>query len=141
MIRRPPRSTLFPYTTLFRSRYLEVAALGFRRVGERLLARDRGDEHVVPQRVRAAVDVRGRLDRGRVERVQACDVFQDGIELLSEAADFFLGEIEVGELRDVTDFLLGDGHDARLPRRGLYPRRCGSLCAISPPLRSLGSIG
>src|SRR3712207_5136645 len=24
MIRRPPRSTLFPYTTLFRSRYLEV---------------------------------------------------------------------------------------------------------------------
>src|SRR2546430_14149427 len=24
MIRRPPRSTLFPYTTLFRSHYLEV---------------------------------------------------------------------------------------------------------------------
>src|SRR3712207_8809773 len=24
MIRRPPRSTLFPYTTLFRSRYLDV---------------------------------------------------------------------------------------------------------------------
>src|SRR3712207_8765728 len=26
MIRRPPRSTLFPYTTLFRSRALEVQA-------------------------------------------------------------------------------------------------------------------
>src|SRR2546421_7062775 len=26
MIRRPPRSTLFPYTTLFRSRMTEVAA-------------------------------------------------------------------------------------------------------------------
>src|SRR5256885_12943281 len=26
MIRRPPRSTLFPYTTLFRSRRLEAAA-------------------------------------------------------------------------------------------------------------------
>src|SRR2546430_10242581 len=26
MIRRPPRSTLFPYTTLFRSRYAEVIA-------------------------------------------------------------------------------------------------------------------
>src|SRR5256885_13292290 len=26
MIRRPPRSTLFPYTTLFRSRYYEIAA-------------------------------------------------------------------------------------------------------------------
>src|SRR3712207_7536068 len=27
MIRRPPRSTLFPYTTLFRSRILEAARL------------------------------------------------------------------------------------------------------------------
>src|SRR3989454_5183244 len=27
MIRRPPRSTLFPYTTLFRSRYGELAAV------------------------------------------------------------------------------------------------------------------
>src|SRR5256886_11668392 len=26
MIRRPPRSTLFPYTTLFRSQYYEVPA-------------------------------------------------------------------------------------------------------------------
>src|SRR3712207_7997827 len=29
MIRRPPRSTLFPYTTLFRSREGERAALAF----------------------------------------------------------------------------------------------------------------
>src|SRR3712207_7531295 len=28
MIRRPPRSTLFPYTTLFRSRYAVGLALG-----------------------------------------------------------------------------------------------------------------
>src|SRR2546426_8886581 len=28
MIRRPPRSTLFPYTTLFRSRHLRDAARG-----------------------------------------------------------------------------------------------------------------
>src|SRR3712207_7247192 len=28
MIRRPPRSTLFPYTTLFRSRHHEVAVTG-----------------------------------------------------------------------------------------------------------------
>src|SRR5204863_2394098 len=45
MIRRPPRSTLFPYTTLFRSKLvigLEAAQQGvpsFR--GERFLARDR----------------------------------------------------------------------------------------------------
>src|SRR5690554_7658079 len=29
MIRRPPRSTLFPYTTLFRSAYEQVDYLGF----------------------------------------------------------------------------------------------------------------
>src|SRR5260370_3269863 len=28
MIRRPPRSTLFPYTTLFRSRALRVGSVG-----------------------------------------------------------------------------------------------------------------
>src|SRR2546422_4745429 len=33
MIRRPPRSTLFPYTTLFRSRGLGRAAGGFFRHG------------------------------------------------------------------------------------------------------------
>src|SRR3712207_6912591 len=31
MIRRPPRSTLFPYTTLFRSRGVQFAAHGYRK--------------------------------------------------------------------------------------------------------------
>src|SRR3712207_7760783 len=35
MIRRPPRSTLFPYTTLFRSGVLVQAELGGEQVGER----------------------------------------------------------------------------------------------------------
>src|SRR5256885_12420184 len=39
MIRRPPRSTLFPYTTLFRSEHLGVPALHPPR------------EHVVPRQV------------------------------------------------------------------------------------------
>src|SRR5688572_31921140 len=30
MIRRPPRSTLFPYTTLFRSLVISVASVGLR---------------------------------------------------------------------------------------------------------------
>src|ERR1035437_7738476 len=36
MMRRPPRSTLFPYTTLFRSGYTAVAhrAVGFIQAGE-----------------------------------------------------------------------------------------------------------
>src|SRR2546427_6538003 len=33
MIRRPPRSTLFPYTTLFRSRGLNTGAMAARRSG------------------------------------------------------------------------------------------------------------
>src|SRR5258708_40356585 len=33
MIRRPPRSTLFPYTTLFRSRALGLTPPGFRLFG------------------------------------------------------------------------------------------------------------
>src|SRR5437764_11706068 len=44
MIRRPPRSTLFPYTTLFRSGMLDDAALGARQ----------GSHHVLhPSRRRA----------------------------------------------------------------------------------------
>src|SRR2546427_9396090 len=34
MIRRPPRSTLFPYTTLFRSMRLGLQGEGDRRLGE-----------------------------------------------------------------------------------------------------------
>src|SRR2546430_14533118 len=33
MIRRPPRSTLFPYTTLFRSRYVAAVHQGLKEVG------------------------------------------------------------------------------------------------------------
>src|SRR2546426_8891374 len=46
MIRRPPRSTLFPYTTLFRSRHV----LGHRQPGEereRLEHHRRGAQHAV----------------------------------------------------------------------------------------------
>src|SRR3712207_8342823 len=46
MIRRPPRSTLFPYTTLFRS----VGAAGVPARAEALLGGHRGD--VVPQHLR-----------------------------------------------------------------------------------------
>src|SRR3989442_4055751 len=34
MIRRPPRSTLFPYTTLFRSGFAKTAAQNFRLLDE-----------------------------------------------------------------------------------------------------------
>src|SRR3712207_8564632 len=49
MIRRPPRSTLFPYTTLFRSDGLEVRHRGRRRVGPvGSLRHDDGSPSLVP---------------------------------------------------------------------------------------------
>src|SRR6266404_2600608 len=44
MIRRPPRSTLFPYTTLFRSRFSRNAR-GFERNARRLPKYQRSEEH------------------------------------------------------------------------------------------------
>src|SRR2546428_155627 len=41
MIRRPPRSTLFPYTTLFRSLWHDI------RFGARLLVKERGASFVI----------------------------------------------------------------------------------------------
>src|SRR2546429_4440863 len=43
MIRRPPRSTLFPYTTLFRSRV--IAAPLLHELAENLLGRARQGDH------------------------------------------------------------------------------------------------
>src|SRR2546425_4014548 len=46
MIRRPPRSTLFPYTTLFRSPALECgSALRSREPDDDLQGCDRSEEH------------------------------------------------------------------------------------------------
>src|SRR2546429_6923405 len=47
MIRRPPRSTLFPYTTLFRSDRVTIRSCGGRccRAGRRAGWRHRSEEH------------------------------------------------------------------------------------------------
>src|SRR2546427_2243378 len=63
MIRRPPRSTLFPYTTLFRSRLREPPARRALEVGED----DRGDARGRRSRRRGAGAVRDALDRKAVE--------------------------------------------------------------------------
>src|SRR3712207_7713827 len=66
MIRRPPRSTLFPYTTLFRSEHLLVARRGRDDEHEPMVLRRRADH------ARAAdVDVLDRLlerDAGLLDR-------------------------------------------------------------------------
>src|SRR3712207_8082334 len=65
MIRRPPRSTLFPYTTLFRS--VDDA------LGQRLLAheQDLADRGGAGLRAEERVLARGAVDRGGLEQLPA----------------------------------------------------------------------
>src|SRR5260370_28208650 len=59
MIRRPPRSTLFPYTTLFRS-------LALLRGSDHILhAGDIGDPEIVPalEQIALVTAIRGNIDR------------------------------------------------------------------------------
>src|SRR3712207_7179841 len=69
MIRRPPRSTLFPYTTLFRSDDADGVAADERRVPGKVLRRgealgDAGGAREEPEEVDADGDlVDGRPDR------------------------------------------------------------------------------
>src|SRR3989442_11330109 len=51
MIRRPPRSTLFPYTTLFRSVSLDLLAQVHK--DRRLLGAGADDVHIAAQHVRS----------------------------------------------------------------------------------------
>src|SRR3712207_8168196 len=67
MIRRPPRSTLFPYTTLFRSAP-ERPHRGDGRPQGRVRAEDEQDEHRPVDRQVAEQLVRAEEPQGRVER-------------------------------------------------------------------------
>src|SRR2546422_5796905 len=62
MIRRPPRSTLFPYTTLFRSRTQFVLDQPRRKLQKPGLE-DRGSGAVAAGVVRPSYDARGDRDR------------------------------------------------------------------------------
>src|SRR2546427_6535384 len=71
MIRRPPRSTLFPYTTLFRSLRARAKAIDGTEDWARLVDRLRADAPTTPDEMREAYErataaARGFLiDRGR----------------------------------------------------------------------------
>src|SRR5258705_10072432 len=59
MIRRPPRSTLFPYTTLFRSAFVEWANVHSRRYGTAKKA--------LEERIQVGTDVLLEIDYQRSE--------------------------------------------------------------------------
>src|SRR3989441_7648824 len=89
MIRRPPRSTLFPYTTLFRSlAQRRVFGGGISHLGHR-------------------------LDLGRIQLVQGLHVMQNRIELSEEVFHLFFGQLQVRKLGHVADVFLAERH--RLP--------------------------
>src|SRR3712207_7829413 len=69
MIRRPPRSTLFPYTTLFRSlaRVQAVEHLGGERAGDRP-AGERGEGDDADERALEGADVVGDALGDRLQR-------------------------------------------------------------------------
>src|SRR5256885_8183582 len=72
MIRRPPRSTLFPYTTLFRSRHSDAAdrpraAAG----GVRVQGGGRSVPHVGARRVRRLADPGDRLQDRKSTRLNS----------------------------------------------------------------------
>src|SRR3712207_7096917 len=85
MIRRPPRSTLFPYTTLFRSARVEQAVGAVLDV-EHLQRRLAPDDAVgVERHVVLDVHARGGLrERERLQRASDADVGELGLDLRSE---------------------------------------------------------
>src|SRR5256885_12068529 len=70
MIRRPPRSTLFPYTTLFRSSHADVRLFLFDIDGTLVTARGAG-RHALARALETIFGTRGPIDtydfRGRTD--------------------------------------------------------------------------
>src|SRR3712207_609484 len=89
MIRRPPRSTLFPYTTLFRSTVgvlSRVEELADRPAGTRPDGAP-GFRSLVPldEVLAAALDVRPAAKRVAMARAQLLEAFGDELSVLTEA--------------------------------------------------------
>src|SRR5256885_12442632 len=77
MIRRPPRSTLFPYTTLFRSEELETDGItGLGATSARRRARHL-DEEPIDDEFDATKDERGADEPGRGPRIRPRSAYDD----------------------------------------------------------------
>src|SRR2546425_4341617 len=72
MIRRPPRSTLFPYTTLFRSHTAGERIGRGSRSGARSRCRDRSEEHTSELQSLAYLVCRLLLEKKKTHNVTSC---------------------------------------------------------------------
>src|SRR4051794_41355104 len=79
MIRRPPRSTLFPYTTLFRSELLDVGPRDLRidLVGELTSAYERSEEHTSELQSPVHLVCRLLLEKKKFRRCGDCPAAPD----------------------------------------------------------------
>src|SRR2546423_14571021 len=101
MIRRPPRSTLFPYTTLFRSVARQIQRIALRGprlvddvdVGRRLEARAHRPEHLVEV---AGVDVLVDHD-GPFARVGAAEAVRRNVQRVARMAWIALADLHDAE--------------------------------------------
>src|SRR3712207_9172318 len=88
MIRRPPRSTLFPYTTLFRSESIDTAERTKREADELLAeyrqrltdARQQAEDIVARARKAAEVNERDSLEQARKQREELMEQTRRDIE-------------------------------------------------------------
>src|SRR3989449_11106932 len=118
MIRRPPRSTLFPYTTLFRSE-----------PGERAIAR----REVAGERRRAARELRHerplRLDRARERAVLR---WVHDIDPAPEDGERASARVERAPVRRRVDAARETAHDRHAARPELAGQPLGDLDAVRP---------
>src|SRR5258708_6435858 len=151
MIRRPPRSTLFPYTTLFRSRFAAKSSLLLRRdrcsphAGRRLA--EAPAEHAIEMRDVAKADRKGNIDD---RQMKAAAVGQHCERALKPAFRKVLGERlscllkqlldvpprQAERAGDVVEIEIGIAEPSRdlrqdrpLPR-GLHPTLGNNLCGF-----------
>src|SRR2546429_6707772 len=128
MIRRPPRSTLFPYTTLFRSLERLVDCM------ERTLVGCDGDRAVLAERVPAVVQAGGRIvpdeQHGQRERNRR------GVSRSEEHTSELQSRLHLVcrlllEKKKTHD---GEGSFARRRPRGLRARRDSTGCTVRTAL-------
>src|SRR2546422_2328602 len=125
MIRRPPRSTLFPYTTLFRSGFVRVAGVSvpadslasgsyvfgvhvFRRSTTQFLPILSGP--VPPDYRLGPGDQLVLIITGDVQRAYTLAVERQGFILIPQVGQVFVANLTLERLRDVLYDRLGQGY-------------------------------
>src|SRR5215211_3718498 len=134
MIRRPPRSTLFPYTTLFRSPVAVLRAVGLRVAGDAVLL-------LAGLAVLAlATGVDHAAHAHAIARCEAADLRAD---LGHDARDLMTGDGRVGDLAPLpareVDVRVADA--AELDVDADVPRADGSALDLQWPERRVGRLG